>query len=339
MTFNGTGGLTLSGSNTVQRNYLADEGNAYPRQFPRLQNSTLSYTGGTLSFGTLTAATLGSLSSSQNIALKNASNAAVALTMGGTGSSTYTGILSSTGSLTYSGTGSQTLSGANTYSGGTAVASGTLVASGTALGTGAASVASGATLSVGEAVNSTLTARSVGSLSASSLTVTSLVGNTTPLLTFNLGASGTSDLLTLTASSSPLTFSGAGEFVVGFATATGGSLGSGTYSLLSFSTPQTVASLPSVSNYTAKAKGNLSALNGGQFAYVTNSGGQVTGSSTRSPAPTPRPNRRGNAHSGRRERCPRFCPSPETMGRKFSPEPARLIFGYNNRTYLDRQEI
>ena len=113
-----SGGTTIAGGSLVLGNSLA------------LQNSTLNYDnlGGSLSFGSLTAATLGGLSGAQSLSLLNDSSASVSLTLGGTGASTtYSGALSGTGgSLTKAGTGTLTLSGNNSYSGNTTVSSGIL---------------------------------------------------------------------------------------------------------------------------------------------------------------------------------------------------------------------
>jgi len=98
-----------------------------------LQNSTLLYDnyGGALSFGSLSNATLGALSGSQNLALQNDSLGAVALTVGNNDASTlYSGALSGSGSLTKTGTGTFTLSGANTYTGTTTINNGTLTLDG-----------------------------------------------------------------------------------------------------------------------------------------------------------------------------------------------------------------
>ena len=140
-TFSGT--TSVSGGTLTLGNSLA------------LQNSTLNYNNpnGTLSFGALTAATLGGLSGSQGLALLNTSGAAVALSVGNNGlSTTYSGGLSDGGagaSLTMVGPGTFTLAGSSSLSGGTNVNAGTLViAPSGVLNTSAVNVASVATISV-----------------------------------------------------------------------------------------------------------------------------------------------------------------------------------------------
>src|SRR5207248_12446 len=98
-----------------------------------------------LSFGTLTAATLGGLKGTSNIALTNITPASVALTVGGNNqSTTYSGALSGGGSLIKTGSGTLFLTGANNYSGTTTVSTaGTLEldAGGTINGAGVSTAA------------------------------------------------------------------------------------------------------------------------------------------------------------------------------------------------------
>lgn len=127
----GTGSLTLGAQNTFNgaTTISGSGGSLILADALNLQNSTLNLgvAGGALSFGTLTAATLGGLSGDKNLALANTASAAVALTVGGNGeSTTYSGILSGSGSLTKLGAGFLTLGGTNSYAGDTLVGAGTL---------------------------------------------------------------------------------------------------------------------------------------------------------------------------------------------------------------------
>ncbi|TAK95123.1 MAG: hypothetical protein EPO07_15755, partial [Verrucomicrobia bacterium] len=136
-----TGTAVLGGANTFNGTTLISAGALRLANSLALQNSTLNYSSGTLSFGSLTAATLGGLSGSQNLSLLNDSSAAVALTVGGNSvSNNYFGGLSgAAGSLTKAGTVTFTLSGNNTYTGNTTVSGGTLeIATGGAVNCNAA---------------------------------------------------------------------------------------------------------------------------------------------------------------------------------------------------------
>lgn len=134
VTQSGSGNLTLSGGSSYSGNTTLSTGTLTLGNATALQNSTLAMNGGTLSFGTLTSATLGGLSGSGNIALTNTTPAAVAANIGGNNQTTsYTGTLSGTGSLTKSGTGSLTLTAANTFTGNVTVSNGTLVANNSAI--------------------------------------------------------------------------------------------------------------------------------------------------------------------------------------------------------------
>lgn len=139
----GPGGLNKTGSGTLYLSYsdntfLGDTvislGAIRLSNIRALQSSTLDYNsyGGTLSFGTLTSATLGGIKGSQALTLNNTSAAAVALTVGANGQSTaYSGALAGLGSLTKVGTGTLILSGSNSYSGTTTVSGGILQAKST----------------------------------------------------------------------------------------------------------------------------------------------------------------------------------------------------------------
>jgi len=133
LTKTGAGTLALAGANTFAGNTKISGGVLRLDHSLALQTSTLDYGdyGGTLSFGSLTSATLGGLQGSQNLSLTNASAGNVALSIGGNGSdTTFSGVLSGGGSLTKFGAGTLTLTGANSYSGATQVNAGTLQLSG-----------------------------------------------------------------------------------------------------------------------------------------------------------------------------------------------------------------
>jgi autotransporter-associated beta strand protein len=126
--------VTLTGTNTFTGVTVIAAGSLITGVPQALEGTVVNYNnqGGTLSFGTLTAATLGGLSGSQNLALLNTNAAGVALSVGfGSQNSAYFGALSDGGSgapgaLTKIGTGTFALNGANTYDGPTTISAGTL---------------------------------------------------------------------------------------------------------------------------------------------------------------------------------------------------------------------
>lgn len=196
-----------------------------------LQGTTLNYDnqGGVVSFGQSTAITLGGLKGSQNLALTNAANTAVTLTVGGNNqSTTYGGILSGAGSLIKQGTDTFTLSGNNTFTGATSVATGTLTVNGSLANT-SLTVAAGATLMGTGAIAGTTTisgmhrpGNSPGIQTFSNLTYSGstaavtweLWGNTTsnsPLAYDQIDVTG--DLTFASPTSLYLTFTGTGSSV------------------------------------------------------------------------------------------------------------------------------
>jgi len=123
------GSVILSGTNTFNGTTVIANGVLSLSNSLALQNSTLNYNnqGGTLDFGSLTAATLGGLSGAQNLTLNNFSSAALALTVGNNNfSNYYSGVLSGTGSLTKNGSGTWVLNGANTFTNSVNVSTGVL---------------------------------------------------------------------------------------------------------------------------------------------------------------------------------------------------------------------
>jgi autotransporter-associated beta strand protein len=167
----GAGNLTLTptlvasattgttGTSTFTGDTLVSGGTLTLGNANALFGSTFDSSGaGTLSFGSITAATVGGLKNSGTLALANDSSAAVTLSVGGNNvSSTFGGRLTGAGGLAKVGSGTVTLTGATSdYSGTTTVSAGTLLLSNSAAIPGIAtagrySVASGATLSTGTA--------------------------------------------------------------------------------------------------------------------------------------------------------------------------------------------
>jgi len=146
------GTWSLSGTNTHTGPTTVSVGTLVVNNPVAIQNSTMTYTAGTLNFGTPTHATFGGLSGGQPLALTNSAGSAVALTVGGNGSSTtYSGVISGSGSLAKTGSGSLTLSATNTYSGATTVSAGTLNLTGSLTGGSAISIGGSAILNQGAA--------------------------------------------------------------------------------------------------------------------------------------------------------------------------------------------
>jgi autotransporter-associated beta strand protein len=149
----GANSLTLSAANDFSGDTTIVRGTLLLANAAALQNSTLDYNnyGGTVSFGSLSAVSLGGLKGNQNLSLQNNNSASVALSIGGNGQSTvYGGQLSGLGSLNKIGSGALILSGGNSYLGATTVTAGILNvdnASGSATGSGTVTVKSNATLS------------------------------------------------------------------------------------------------------------------------------------------------------------------------------------------------
>jgi fibronectin-binding autotransporter adhesin len=127
----GSGMLVLSGSNTFSGVTTLGGGTLALANPLALQNSTVTVPGapfGTLSFGTLTAATVAGLQGTGGMALQNTAGAAVALTVGNNNaSSTFAGVLTGSGGLVKSGSGTLVLSQAQTYTGATSINGGRLV--------------------------------------------------------------------------------------------------------------------------------------------------------------------------------------------------------------------
>jgi autotransporter-associated beta strand protein len=124
----GANALTLSATNTNVGNTLISGGTLALGSPLALQESTLDTSGtGTLSFGSLTAVTLGGLTGPGTLVLDNLSSAPIAIQAGNNGASTtFSGELNGAGSLDKIGGGTLILSGSDSYTGGTMVDGGTL---------------------------------------------------------------------------------------------------------------------------------------------------------------------------------------------------------------------
>jgi autotransporter-associated beta strand protein len=149
LTHQGASVLTLAAANTFtgETSITNASGSLLLGNTLALQGSTLLYgsTGGSLSFGALTAVTLGGLSGNKDLELANTTPAGVALTVGGNNSTTtYAGVLSGAGSLTKAGTGTLSLTGISSYAGGTTLTGGILeIAAGGSLATSFAQINTG----------------------------------------------------------------------------------------------------------------------------------------------------------------------------------------------------
>lgn len=168
----GTGNTTLGADSTFTGQTVISAGTLTLGSALALQGSTLNYNnqGGTLGFGTLTAATLANLTGAQNLALENTLAGGVVLSIGGNGQNVnYTGVLSGPGGVTKLGAGTFAVNNAHTYTGNTLVSGGILqIDVGGSIAGGAASVAAaaGARLIVN---GGTLTASAVSNVGSGSL--------------------------------------------------------------------------------------------------------------------------------------------------------------------------
>jgi fibronectin-binding autotransporter adhesin len=131
ITKSGTAGLTLAGANTHTVDTTLSGGFLKLAHANAIAASSLNFTGGTLSFETLTATAFGGLKGNQALRLENAAPlpAPVTLTVGGNNqTTTFSGTLNGPGTLIKTGTGTLTLTGAANHTGGTLVNAGTLIA-------------------------------------------------------------------------------------------------------------------------------------------------------------------------------------------------------------------
>jgi autotransporter-associated beta strand protein len=132
LTVAGSFGVTLTVTNTFSGVTSITGGTLTLGHPAALQNSILNYDnlGGTLSFGTLTAATLAGLKGAQNLGITNVVSAPITLTINNGTSMTNAGALLGSGGLVKNGAGTWMLTATNTYTGPTTVSNGTLLVSG-----------------------------------------------------------------------------------------------------------------------------------------------------------------------------------------------------------------
>jgi fibronectin-binding autotransporter adhesin len=152
LTLAGPGMLTLANANAYTGNTLVSGGTLALGNSLALQQSTLDTSGsGSLSFGSLTSATLGGLTGGGSLVLNNAGGGPVALSVGNNGfNAVSSGAISGGGGLTKIGGGTQVLAGVNSYSASTTLTAGELSisSSGNIGGANAAIIFNGGTLQV-----------------------------------------------------------------------------------------------------------------------------------------------------------------------------------------------
>ncbi|WP_438479960.1 beta strand repeat-containing protein [Oleiharenicola lentus] len=190
----GSGALTKTGSGTVElRERLTYTGNTYLNEGTLtlrtdIANSTLvhNHAGTTLRLDPFTSLIrLGGLQGNQTVDLRNASNAAITVIVGGNNSSTaYSGAFTGTGNFSKTGSGTLTLSGTSSHTGYTSVGDGTLIVNGSVATSNHTEVAGSGRLS-GSGTVGALTLYFGGSVAPGNSPGTLNAGNTT----WNGGAS------------------------------------------------------------------------------------------------------------------------------------------------------
>lgn len=185
-----TGAVTLSAANTFSGvTTLGGGAQLTVANTAALANSRVDYGSGTIAFANgISAATFGGLTGSQNLALTNASNGAVALTVSASTDATYSGLLSGTGSFNKAGAGNLTLSQTPSYLGATTVSAGSLTLGNGDLLTESRSISNegtiNLTLSTAQIYNGTLGGS--GTINLTSLTPVTLTLGTNAKLSGNI---------------------------------------------------------------------------------------------------------------------------------------------------------
>jgi autotransporter-associated beta strand protein len=275
-----TGSVQLGAANTFSGTTFISKGTLLLNNSLALQNSTFDTTlPGTLSFGSLTAATFGGLSGTGTLALP----ANFALTVGNNNTtSTFNGALTGTGAtLTKVGSGTLTLNGANANTGNTTISAGTLALGANGLFGGAASLSSTATLDVSAAGTYSLT-KTVsgtgtinGNLSLASGGQLSPTGTTGALtLDNNLSLDGGTCVINMDAGAAQNgTISVAGSLTLNSGTIqlniTDGTLANNTYKIIGCSgTPGGAAANIAVSGFSQSGQSASLVANAGELDLV-----------------------------------------------------------------------
>jgi autotransporter-associated beta strand protein len=185
-----TGAVTLSAANTFSGvTTLSGGAQLTVANTAALANSLVDYGSGAIAFASgVNAATFGGLTGSQNLALTNASNGAVALTVSASTDATYSGLLSGNGSFTKAGAGNLTLGQAPSDLVAMTVSAGSLTLANGDLLNGSRSITNEGTinlnLSTGLTYNGTLGGS--GTINLNSLTPVTLALGTNARLSGNI---------------------------------------------------------------------------------------------------------------------------------------------------------
>ncbi|MFZ9290644.1 MAG: beta strand repeat-containing protein, partial [Ilumatobacteraceae bacterium] len=205
----GDGVLTLSGANTYTGVTTISAGTIQLGAADRISNSSGLdiIDGATFDLNNFNE-TIASLSNTLGTGYVNLGSAT--LTIGGSTSTEFLGVISGTGGLTHSSSGILTLSGANTYTGSTAVTSGTITlgASNALSNSTAVSVSAGATLNLAGNSDEVGSITGIGTISLGAGTLTSGSAGST---TFSGTITGTGGI-TKTGASTTLTLSTSGSY-------------------------------------------------------------------------------------------------------------------------------
>ncbi|WP_175712772.1 autotransporter outer membrane beta-barrel domain-containing protein, partial [Burkholderia ambifaria] len=192
VTVAGTGTQTLTGANTYTGGTTINGGStlALGSGGSLASTGTVNLAGSGATFDVSGAAGTETIGALSGVAGTNVNLGANALTLNGSGASTFGGTIGGSGAVTVAGTGTQTLTGANTYTGGTTINGGSTLAlgsGGSLASTGAVNLAgTGATFDVSGAAGT----QTIGTLSGAAGSTVNLGANA---LALNGSTNGTFD--------------------------------------------------------------------------------------------------------------------------------------------------